>query len=216
MLSSRRITISPTLGFLWERCHLECFWRLRMYSVDHLFQKCHTRAWQRCHLRSNDKMTTDLETIRVVDRSSWCQDFDSIFYFGHLYEWATIEAGWERIVVSSSNVNLTSPTIRRRWVSDYGTNFVGAARTLKELVNFLEQQKMQEAVFNFCSTQGIEWQFIPEHTPHFGGLWEAVVKSMKPYQHWFATASNETSKTRKKKKASVVRSETRSKCTALI
>ncbi len=24
---------------------------------------------------------------------SWCHDFDTIFYFRHLYEWATIEAG---------------------------------------------------------------------------------------------------------------------------
>ena len=27
----------------------------------------------------------------------------------------------------------------------------------------------------------MQWQFIPEHTPHFGGLWEAVVKSFKSH-----------------------------------
>ena len=31
----------------------------------------------------------------------------------------------------------------------------------------------------FCSTQEIQWDFIPEHTPHFGGIWEAAVKSFK-------------------------------------
>ena len=30
---------------------------------------------------------------------------------------------------------------------------------------------------DFCSTQNIRWKFFPEHTPHFGGLWEAAVES---------------------------------------
>ena len=34
-------------------------------------------------------------------------------------------------------------------------------------------------ISEFCSTHCIQWDFIPEHTPHFGGLWEAAVKSFK-------------------------------------
>ena len=63
--------------------------------------------------------------------------------------------------------------------SDHGTNFVGAAREIKELVQILEERRAQGTISEFCSAQNIEWKFIPERSPHFGGLWEAAVKSMK-------------------------------------
>ena len=65
--------------------------------------------------------------------------------------------------------------------SDHGTNFVGANRELKELVEFLSEQKNAKKVSEFCSSQKIDWSFIPEHAPHFGGLWEAAVKSLKTH-----------------------------------
>ena len=65
--------------------------------------------------------------------------------------------------------------------SDHGTNFVGANRILKELLEFLHSQKTNEVISDFCSSQGITWQFIPERAPHFGGLWEAAVKSLKTH-----------------------------------
>ena len=67
--------------------------------------------------------------------------------------------------------------------SDHGTNFVGAARVLAELHQFLHKRETEEAVTNYCSSQGIVWEFIPERAPHFGGLWEAAVKSMKRHLH---------------------------------
>jgi len=63
--------------------------------------------------------------------------------------------------------------------SDHGSNFVGADREIKDMIKFLKQQKTEAVVSDFCSTQNITWKFIPEHAPHFGGLWEAAVKSMK-------------------------------------
>jgi len=64
-------------------------------------------------------------------------------------------------------------------VSDHGTNFVGTNRELREMYDFLNEQKARSEISDFCSTQNIQWKFIPERTPHFGGLWEAAVKSMK-------------------------------------
>ncbi len=65
--------------------------------------------------------------------------------------------------------------------SDHGTNFVGASRELKELVEFLERQKSSGKIPEFCASQGIRWNFIPERAPHFGGLWESAVKSVKTH-----------------------------------
>ena len=65
--------------------------------------------------------------------------------------------------------------------SDHGTNFVGAARELKEFINFFQNQKTQGSISEFCAIQNITWQFIPERTPHFGRLWEVAVKRMKTH-----------------------------------
>ena len=65
--------------------------------------------------------------------------------------------------------------------SDHGTNFVGANRELKEFNQFLQKQITQCSISEFCSTKNIIWKFIPEHSTHFGGLWESTVKSVKIY-----------------------------------
>jgi hypothetical protein len=38
-------------------------------------------------------------------------------------------------------------------------------------------------IHDFLTTEGCDWKFFPPHGPHFGGLWEAAVKSMK-YHLW--------------------------------
>ena len=65
--------------------------------------------------------------------------------------------------------------------SDNGTNFVGANRELRELREFITQQKTGRILSEFCTSHKIEWRFIPEHGPNFGGLWEAAVKSTKKH-----------------------------------
>ncbi|XP_076284778.1 uncharacterized protein LOC143211196 [Lasioglossum baleicum] len=60
--------------------------------------------------------------------------------------------------------------------SDNGTNFVGANHELMEL----QQTLSKDEKFNhFLNSKAISWHFIPALSPHFGGLWEAAVKSFK-------------------------------------
>ncbi|XP_059223074.1 uncharacterized protein LOC131996897 [Stomoxys calcitrans] len=66
----------------------------------------------------------------------------------------------------------------RKVVSDNGRNFVGASRKLlREFRSFI--QTSASDISERYSTQGFEWQFIPPHAPHMGGLWESAVKSFK-------------------------------------
>lgn len=53
--------------------------------------------------------------------------------------------------------------------SDCGTNFVGAEKYLRQLFE------------NAAKEEGIQWHFNPPSAPHFGGLWEAGVKSVKTH-----------------------------------
>jgi len=57
--------------------------------------------------------------------------------------------------------------------SDCGTNFVGAAAQLKKLINHPDNQSRLSATIQSV------WHFNPPGAPHFGGLWEAAVKSAK-------------------------------------
>ncbi|KMQ88302.1 hypothetical protein RF55_12237 [Lasius niger] len=65
----------------------------------------------------------------------------------------------------------------RLLISDNGTNFCGAARELRSMF------KAASAFYSECATElansGTEWSFILPGAPHFGGLWEAGVKSVK-------------------------------------
>ncbi|XP_026819102.1 uncharacterized protein LOC113557746 [Rhopalosiphum maidis] len=57
--------------------------------------------------------------------------------------------------------------------SNCGTNFLGAAAQLKNLINRRDNQGQLSA-----SIQSV-WHFNPPGAPHFGGQWEAAVRSAK-------------------------------------
>lgn len=72
--------------------------------------------------------------------------------------------------------------------SDNATNFVGANRRLSEIKNLFHNEESMETIRGYFANVGIRWHFIPPRSPHFGGLWEAVVKSMKT--HLYRTVGN--------------------------
>jgi hypothetical protein len=61
--------------------------------------------------------------------------------------------------------------------SDNGTTFVGADAELRRL--FESASDLYKDVAATLAQDGTTWSFIPSYTPHFGGLWEAGVKSVK-------------------------------------
>ena len=96
---------------------------------------------------------------------------------------------WSRHKLDNSSI----PCCLRRFIerrrkpktvySDNGTNFQGASNELHEICNMLQSSQMAR-VQDFLTSDGRDWKFIPPHGPHFGGLWEAAVKSMKYHLRW--------------------------------
>ncbi|XP_018372395.1 PREDICTED: uncharacterized protein LOC108767167, partial [Trachymyrmex cornetzi] len=63
--------------------------------------------------------------------------------------------------------------------SDNGTNFVGANKQLREMYALFNSDQHKEQVNKFACNHRITWHFIPPAAPHFGGLWESMVKLFK-------------------------------------
>ena len=60
-------------------------------------------------------------------------------------------------------------------ISDNGTHFVGAEREFAEYVTAWKKDGIEENLFQ----RGITWKFNPPASPHFGGVWERLVRSCK-------------------------------------
>ncbi|XP_028173305.1 uncharacterized protein LOC114362207 [Ostrinia furnacalis] len=58
--------------------------------------------------------------------------------------------------------------------SDNGRNFVGLMNEFKKFLT-----NCSSDIIEYASSQQIKFKFIPPYSPHFGGLWEAGVKSCK-------------------------------------
>ncbi|EZA52947.1 hypothetical protein X777_07643, partial [Ooceraea biroi] len=60
--------------------------------------------------------------------------------------------------------------------SDNGTTFVGADREM----TLAYRNALQDPDFlNSTASDKVSWHFVPPSAPHFGGLWEAEIKSVK-------------------------------------
>ena len=63
--------------------------------------------------------------------------------------------------------------------SDNATNFVGARNEIEQIAKLVQSQSHNDLVKSYLTSKGITWHFTPPRSPHFGGLWEAAVKSFK-------------------------------------
>lgn len=61
--------------------------------------------------------------------------------------------------------------------SDCGTNFIRADTTLRK--QFDTTSKELNTLASLITNDGTKWEFNPPSAPHFGGKWEAAVKSTK-------------------------------------
>ncbi|XP_065185823.1 uncharacterized protein LOC135816555 [Sycon ciliatum] len=65
--------------------------------------------------------------------------------------------------------------VPQKMVSDNGTNFVAADQELRAAVKSLDTSRLAAEM----TSRGISWAFNPPRAPHFGGVFEVMVKSMK-------------------------------------
>ncbi|XP_055634052.1 uncharacterized protein LOC129774355 [Toxorhynchites rutilus septentrionalis] len=73
--------------------------------------------------------------------------------------------------------------------SDNATAFKGASNALHRIYRMLKvDEDERRLIFDWCADNEIRWKFIPPRAPHFGGLWEAAVKSAK--LHMLKTIGN--------------------------
>lgn len=61
-------------------------------------------------------------------------------------------------------------------ISDNRTNFVGAERELRELVEALDTDRITQETSKY---HPIDWKFNPPCAPHFGGVFKALIKSAR-------------------------------------
>ena len=63
--------------------------------------------------------------------------------------------------------------------SNNGANYTGAKNQLSQFYEFVNSKECQNAVQSYSFDYEITWHNSPQRAPHFGGLWEAAVKSSK-------------------------------------
>ncbi|XP_044315178.1 uncharacterized protein LOC123037609 [Drosophila rhopaloa] len=70
--------------------------------------------------------------------------------------------------------------------SDNATKFVGAKNELTDFKRLLLSDSHMQSVHQACLAEGIDWP----RSPHFGGLWEAAVKTAK--HHFYRSVGRQT------------------------
>ena len=65
--------------------------------------------------------------------------------------------------------------------SDNGTNFVGGERELRKQLKAMNQRNVDL----WAMRRDIKWHFIAARSPHWGGVWERLVQSVKKIMFFF-------------------------------
>ncbi|KAK3739386.1 hypothetical protein QZH41_006465 [Actinostola sp. cb2023] len=76
--------------------------------------------------------------------------------------------------------------VPKEMVGDNGTNFVGAVNQLKQLVNQLDKDKVQQVTAN----KDVNWKFNPRGAPHFGGIYEIMIMVKAAKKAMYAEIGN--------------------------
>ena len=65
-------------------------------------------------------------------------------------------------------------------ISDNQRAFIRADKELQEWYKSIDFNKLEEATgYGYKGSKGIKWNFNPPYAPHYGGVFETIVKSMK-------------------------------------
>ncbi|CAG9113679.1 unnamed protein product [Plutella xylostella] len=103
--------------------------------------------------------------------------------YGVLFTCLTVRAIHIELVATLTTdsliMALRRQACRRGWAqqlfSDNGTNLRGADTELRRSIQDLDQQVLKSAAINYGTT----WTFIPPTSPHWGGAWERLIRSVK-------------------------------------
>lgn len=103
--------------------------------------------------------------------------------YGVIFTCLTVRAIHLEIVHSLTTDSLIMAlrrmTARRGWpdcfYSDNGTNLRGADTELKRSIQELDNR----AISDVATNNGSGWKFIPPASPHWGGAWERLIRSIK-------------------------------------
>ncbi|XP_049879668.1 uncharacterized protein LOC126376385 [Pectinophora gossypiella] len=103
--------------------------------------------------------------------------------YGVLFTCMTVRAVHIEIVTKLTSdaliMALRRMASRRGWpvqlFSDNGTNLRGADTELKRSIKELDEDMLKREAINY----GTVWNFIPPISPHWGGAWERMIRSVK-------------------------------------
>lgn len=63
--------------------------------------------------------------------------------------------------------------------TDCGTNFIAAAKHLKEVYKFFHEKENCDEIMNGLTFRSVEWKKNPPNAASMGGIWESGIKSAK-------------------------------------